>query len=235
MVTGFENRRAAKSEIYRRYAEVLNHPTEQLSRDLASGQWQASVSKCFMILTGGSGVLPLLDQEHLIFEASYIDLFQIGFRGRPLVSLNASDYSEILQGQSRPELLVDYVNWYKHFGLRVDDTGQNLLADHITCQLSFLAWLVFLQEKADDETVRSGYEQAERDFIQRHFSSFISAFAIKLRDRKLGQTAKFYADICENLEDFILKTMGSEPNTSNVDPLSIGQSKKIEETVNLWE
>ena len=51
------------------------------------------------------------------FEIAYIALFERG--GRPPVPLCTDVCMQLLDGRRRPEVLLDHVRFYRHFGLKV--------------------------------------------------------------------------------------------------------------------
>ena len=63
--------------------------------------------------------LPLLALDPAGFEIAYIALFERGGRGRPPVPLCTGVCMQLLDGRHRPEVLLDHVRFYRHFGLKV--------------------------------------------------------------------------------------------------------------------
>ncbi len=157
----------ARARFFQLAALGFAHPRAEWHAELQSGELgrllQASA------LAGFSEALPLI-QTDLQFpeqEAAYIDLFQVGRRGRPRVHLNAGEYGELCGEHSRPELLLRYSSWYRHFGLAAALEGEHTeLPDHLVCQLEFLCWLCQLEAGSKDSACIDGYRQAQADFIE---------------------------------------------------------------------
>ena len=129
------------------------------------------------------------------FEADYITLFAVGDGGRPQAPLAAGDYPALLDGKTRPELLLDHVNWYKHFGLSPRDHA-DLLPDHVVCQLEFLSWLMHLEQTAADTTLGDGYRRAQADFSERHLRPLMQCVHQRLQP-EAGVTSRHFQALCE--------------------------------------
>ncbi len=111
----------------------------------------------------------------------------MGRRGKPVVALTAGDHKQMAQAhgpaEGRPEFLLQYTAWYRHFGLKInEDENANELPDHLACQLEFMAWLSHLEGNAtQDEVHRHGYRRAQLDFLQRHLSPFLETLVMELQ------------------------------------------------------
>ena len=156
-----------------------SHPNEAFHQHLLDGTYQAAVSQAHERIFGQIFSLPEVTSSLVDYEALYIELFHIGKNGTPMVGLHAGDYSDLLDGQPRPESMLDYNRWYRHFGLKVSQNDPSLdLPDHLVCQLQFLAWLSHLEaEVAPGSNSVVGYQHAQRDFIQRHAEPFVTRVA----------------------------------------------------------
>lgn len=172
----------ARSTLYRLLALGFSHPTPELFAAMESGAFQAQLKDCMEALEASSSELPVAETSFADFEALYIDLFLFGQNGRPHVPLHAGDFDEILQGRSRPEFMLEYSKWYRHFGLRTrDDPAATELPDHLTCQLEFLSWLAHLEANADPESpICIGYRKAQHDFAERMALPFMGSVAKRL-------------------------------------------------------
>lgn len=164
-----------RAELFQQLALCFAHPDAVFFDTLSNSDFLAQVQSRATALNCASELLAPT-QDFPSFEADYIDVFQVGRRGKPHVPLNAGDYQAILGSRTRPEFLLQYSAWYKHFGLKTrQDDSSNELPDHIICQLEFIAWLVYLEHGADQDDRRSGYRLAQRDFCQRHLCDFTEA------------------------------------------------------------
>ncbi len=157
----------------------FSHPNEASHQHLLDGTYQAAVSQAHEGIFGQNFSLPEVTSSFADYEALYIELFHIGKNGAPMVGLHAGDYSDLLDGQPRPEFMLDHNRWYRHFGLKVSQDDPSLdLPDHLVCQLQFLAWLSHLEaEIAPGRNSVAGYRHAQRDFIQRHVKPFVARVA----------------------------------------------------------
>ena len=201
------------------------HPTPELHRLLVSGDYSLALAQ-----TGARLELPSVKEASFEdFEAAYIQLFQVGKRGRPQVSLNAADHAEVFDGGDRPQFLLGYSAWYRHFGLKTaEGEGANELPDHLLCQLEFLCWLAHLQSVNDTDT---GYALAQRDFCRRHLAQFLESLITALQSGESTATRKFYLALAvlaletvdELLEDY--RNLGT--------PLAVSTEEKTD-VVNLW-
>jgi DMSO reductase family type II enzyme chaperone len=160
-------------------SQGFSHPNEAFHQQLLDGTYQTAVSQAHVGIFGQIFSLPEVTSSLVDYEALYIELFHIGKNGAPIVGLHAGDYSDLLDGQPRPESMLDYNRWYRHFGLKVSQTDPSLdLPDHLVCQLQFLAWLSHLEaEVAPGSNSVVGYQHAQRDFIQRHAEPFVTRVA----------------------------------------------------------
>ena len=160
-------------------SQGFSHPNEAFHQQLLDGTYQTAVSQAHVGIFGQIFSLPEVTSSLVDYEALYIELFHIGKNGAPIVGLHAGDYSDLLDGQPRPESMLDYNRWYRHFGLKVSQTDPSLdLPDHLVCQLQFLAWLSHLEaEVAPGSNSVASYRHAQRDFIQRHAEPFITRVA----------------------------------------------------------
>lgn len=189
-------RARARSQLYQLLALGFSHPESEFLGTRLNGNYQSLIADVTEILFGEAIIISLNTLPFHEFEAQYIDLYQVGNNGRPAVCLHAGDYEQVLDGQSRPEYLLDYTRWYKHFGLKVrQDEQTNELSDHIVCQFEFLSWLANLQSTATEKPeLEYGYLRAQRDFIERHTNTFFQYFVplLSLETKKRNTLPLFY-------------------------------------------
>ncbi len=161
-------------------------------------------------------------------QATYNDLFQVGHKGRPRVHLNAGDYPALAKDSNRPEILLQFSDWYRHFGLAVNDSERaNDLPDHIVCQLEFMCWLGYLEANAGSEELLAGYQQAQVDFLERHLLPMLEQLVSALH----GQAASSHyytlaVDLLERCTQIHSALQQTVPIQTNNDTLPV---------VNLWE
>lgn len=174
-MTSHKQKAHARSQLLQLLALGFIHPVPEFHAVLTNGSFALALVQAAHDGLGIDCSLSETSSDFAEFEASYIDQFQIGKHGTPRVHLNAGDYEELAIDHSRPEFLLLYTAWYKHFGLTIrDDAMANELPDHITCQLELLTWLTHLEATTKDDQSRSGYRRAQRDFCQRHLAPFLT-------------------------------------------------------------
>ncbi len=167
-------------------SQGFSHPNEAFHQHLLDGTYQMAVSQAYEGMFGQTFSLPAVTSSFADYEALYIELFHIGKNGAPMVGLHAGDYSDLLDGQPRPEFMLDHNRWYRHFGLKVSQDDPSLdLPDHLVCQLQFLAWLSHLEAGVTPSTDSvAGYRHAQGDFIQRHAEPFVTRVAVGLTNAR---------------------------------------------------
>jgi DMSO reductase family type II enzyme chaperone len=199
------------------------------SRALASAASSSQPSACFTYRE---------EREFAEFEADYIHLFQMGRGGKPIVPLTAGDHEEIAQGQGRPEFMLKYSAWYRHFGLKINtDDNANELPDHLACQLEFLAWLAHLEESNQIEPqLQQGYQRAQRDFLVQHLQPFLELLTRELQTRN-GQPRinPFYLSLVahtQEVNDSVLAQL--EALLADSDRIATSGDPEQIAAVNLW-
>ena len=189
---------APRSRLFQLMALGFGHPLEEFHRVLVKGGYDHAL----LDAAAGAGVhwsTPAdPGADFTDFEADYIRLFRVGRRGRPVVPLNAGDHEALAQGQGRPEFLLQYSDWYRHFGLKIDEDGEtNELPDHLVCQLEFMAWLAHLEAGSGEKpSLQTGYRRAQRDFLLRHLLPFLETLVAALKGSKEeGEGATHYLSL----------------------------------------
>ena len=175
------------------------HPVKEFHQALLDGSYAGILELLACETPGYSASLQPEQCSFRDFEATYITLFQLGRRGRPLISLNAGDYGEIDKEQEypaagRPELLLQYADRYRYFGLKINEgDGAIELSDHLACQLEFMAWLGQLEVWAQDNLeLQKGYQRAQRDFLQRRLQPFLEQLLNNLQRQACCEGGSFY-------------------------------------------
>jgi DMSO reductase family type II enzyme chaperone len=176
------SRSRACSALYQLLSMAFSHPIAPLSAQMADGRFQDAYDAHLATVFGRRAGLPRLASSPAAFEASYIELFETGAGGRPAVPMCAGEYEAILAGRARPTVLLQYVQFYRNFGLKVRSRGEdNELPDHLTCQLELMAWLRHLEALAHERNRDvAGYRDAQRDFIERLAGPFVTLFVKRL-------------------------------------------------------
>jgi DMSO reductase family type II enzyme chaperone len=213
------------------------HPTEEFHRLLQDGSYARALTTSVDAAVGARNTMPAQPQRFEDFESGYIELFQMGRRGKPLVSLNAGDHDTLNTEASRPEFLLQYADWYRHFGLKTDEQEDaNQLPDHLVCQLEFLSWLAHLEDTAsEDAGLRLGYRMAQRDFIQRHLLPFLDILVKQLQHNSDVAGADFFhacAELCLRSAGTALAQLETGPDGLN-EAATQSDSNTIN-SVNLW-
>lgn len=172
-------RARSRSRLFQLLAWGFAYPIPDLVAKLRDGAYAEAVADARRRAFGPVDVLPCCEADFAAWETQYVELFEVGANGRPVVSLCAGDHTELLDGRARPEFLLEYVRWYSHFGLTLQqEPEQRELPDHVTCQLEFLAWLAHLEAGAvAGSELAKGYRQAQLDFCQRSFRPFAARLA----------------------------------------------------------
>jgi len=232
----------ARSRLFQLIALGFAHPVPEFHRVLADGSYLAALTSITAEAVACDTMLPFTQCSFADFEADYIYLFQMGRGGKPIIALTAGDHKELSQEQGRPEFLLQYTAWYKHFGLKINENeGANELPDHLVCQLEFISWLSHLEDTAEDNgALQHGYRSAQRDFLQRHLQPFLGLLVTELQhaaDRPRSNPvhlalAALALEVTDNLLrqlDAVLDTLidSDSQTTTSGDPDQIA-------AVNLW-
>lgn len=171
-----------KSHMFQFLGLVWAHPDADFFNVLMDPGSRDVVADLCSCLTGTHIELPRLALEFETFEADYIGLVEPAPGNRSPAALHAGDYEDLVGSRSRPEFMLDYTAWYKHFGLGVKDgETETQLPDHLACQFEFLAWLAHLEEQAEAGSVlASGYRAAQRDFLEAQVLPFLDLWNARL-------------------------------------------------------
>lgn len=164
------DRALASSQVYRLCAALFGHPNRDGYEALASGRLQSALAASWSAVTGRAFAASPATGGFEIFESGYIAIFGYGPKGKPEVALLAGEYEDLLNGELRPNFMLNIGQFYRHFGLKAGGRdGPRDEPDHIATMLEFLAWLGFLQARAlERNRPADGAMRAERDFLQRY-------------------------------------------------------------------
>ncbi len=181
------------------FSIALAHPSPDIHGHFLDGSYQLHVAQLIDELCGQPAIFSECRTNFADFESQYIELFHVGNKGRPIVGLHSGDYNSLLGARPRPEFLLDFVSWYKHFGVNVRrDEKENELPDHITCQLEFVAWLAYLESTVEGQPeLQNGYQRGQRDFLQGHSIPALNAIvqALQAESATRGKTS-FFSELC---------------------------------------
>lgn len=190
---------ADRSQLFQLLALGFVHPVVELHETLVDGSYQTRLREVARDGFEIDVALEAVSNTFADYEAHYIRSFQVGSRGKPQINLNAGDYSSLLDGGSRPEFLLDYSAWYRHFGLKTNEDDQsNELPDHLVCQLEFMAWLSHLEASnlkttgesdSNDSELKRGYQSAQRDFCERHLLPFLELLVDAIEKDKFQKSS----------------------------------------------
>ncbi|MBE9540617.1 MAG: molecular chaperone TorD family protein [Proteobacteria bacterium] len=229
------NTARARSQLFQLLALGFVHPTEEFHRLLENGSYPLALARAAHAALGMDIVIGHTLADYSDYEADYINLFQMGKRGQPIIHLNAGDYEELLDGGSRPEFLLEYSGWYRHFGLKTNEDDQaNELPDHIVCQLELLAWLTHLESTTSSPESQTDYQRAQRDFFQRHFYPMLELLVTAMqRENSKNPISPFFLKLATTsleavslIQSQLLATVGEASHkTDNPDQIA---------SVNLW-
>ena len=232
------NTATSRSQLFQLFALGFSHPVAAFHHVLLDKSYAQALSSAASEAQCPGQFTHTQSSEFTEFEADYIHLFQMGRGGKPLVGLNAGDHKDVAKEQGRPEFLLEYSAWYRHFGLKtIEDEGANELPDHLDCQLEFMSWLAHLENTAcDDSELLQGYQRAQRDFLERHLQPHLEVMVTELK--RLADQARgnpFYLTLSARaLEatDVLLEQLDSALiDASQTD--SPGNPEQIA-AVNLW-
>jgi DMSO reductase family type II enzyme chaperone len=224
---------AERSRVWQLFSIVFAHPVEELHDRLDSGVLQDALADVLDITYGRRDELPAMDVAFAVYEASYIELYANGGNnGKPLAPLCAGDYAALLDGQTRPELLLRYLRFYKHFGLQTQpDPADAELPDHLVCQLECLAWLAHLEARAcGNGGSPADYRLAQHDFIRYLVAPFLEELSV----RHDGLTADTGARVFFKRMVTVLRRF-QRCNATELEPRSAaGETAKNTRTQGLW-
>jgi len=217
---------------------AFSHPVPELHAQILDGRFGLALDEALESAYGeGIGrVTARTDFE--TFEAQYIELFEVGHKGRPAVPLCAGEYIDLLDGKPRPAFLLQYARFYRHFGVRARDAGEdNELPDHITCQLEFMAWLTHLEAEALDHGKQaSAYQRAQRDFTVKLMTGFCHGMSRRLETQCQRRTCDpVFGALGATLNHFVQRNrMELESVHGAVGTSDTAQPRRAPSAQNLW-
>ena len=184
--TDGEKQTAGRSNMYALMADVFRYPDEAFRNFARSGEL---VDGLIDITSSLPYEYDLTDKEKetLVFpdslsdddiEAEFIRLFEAG-PGDPPCPLIEGKYNK---DANRRAIFEDLIRFYNNFGLSYKEGTQEERPDHISYEMEFMHYLVFLTLRAmqgDKDT--GGYLLAQKDFLQHHTVKWASKLAERMQ------------------------------------------------------
>ena len=193
-----------RSHAYGFLAAAMEYPEGELTTLIRAGDIEKQARSLFCELypelaeeIDWKTLSDALTDDELAVE--YTRLFDVGGADGPYCSLNSGS----IKGDARMSLLEELVRFYNYFGLTAAETQANELPDHLSTQFEFMHYLSHREaecaeagEEADD------YLRAQRDFLNRHPSTWIPLLSDRLRQHNapayyqtLGMLMKRYVQL----------------------------------------
>lgn len=182
---------AARSNVYRFFAECLKYPSGEFIDLVKDGTFGEGLRNVVDVLPyeltfpdenlGGG---PLQAVSHDDIEAEFIRVFDVGPGGPPC------PFREGLFHGSRMTIMEELVRFYNHFGLSTTQGEERELPDTLSTELEFMHYLAFKEVVAlQHDQDASPYRRAERDFLKRHLGKWLPMLVERL-DEFMGKDYK---------------------------------------------
>ncbi len=211
MTTSPSERARARSRLFQLLAWGFGYPIPELVEEIRRGRYAEAVTEAQRRAFDRAADFPHCECDLATFEAQHVELFEVGARGKPAVSLCSGDHEELLDGKGRPDFLLEFIRWYSHFGLRLrQDPELRELPDHLTCQLEFLAWLSHLEAGvAPGSELARGYRHAQLDFCARSLGPFTSRLRQRIaREVEDRGCDRLFAALGDTTHAAVVSTLG---------------------------
>jgi DMSO reductase family type II enzyme chaperone len=162
-------------DLYRVFAFVFGAPSADRFAWLQRPELPVWLAELWENL-GGDGAFPGVTAfaDYQDYESTYIALFEVGLPAPP-VPLQESAHNDSIPA---PQTVLENISFYEVLGLRVDSA--RYAPDHLVPQLEFLSAVRYACEITPDAENRARLAQLERDFLERHLLSWVSAAQKKL-------------------------------------------------------
>ncbi len=177
-------RAAAKETLWRLSAAAFCHPSAELQEAFEFGTFHEAFAAAWWQVTGKGWAQSPASPDFASLEAGYIIAFLHGRKGKPLASLLAGEYEDLLAGHTRPVFMLNVAAFYRHFGLKAAtaDEGHHDEPDHLASMFEFMAVLAYLEARALRQGRDAGpYRRAQRDFLRRHLIGLLNRIHEALR------------------------------------------------------
>lgn len=199
-------RAGAKETLWRLSAAAFCHPAEELQEAIGSGRFHQAFSEAWWTVSGQAWPPCRPSSDFASLEAGYIVAFLHGRKGKPLASLLAGEYEELLAGHTRPVFMLNVSAFYRHFGLKAAsaDEGRHDEPDHLASMLEFMAVLAHLEARAlAGGKIPDPYRRAQRDFLHRHLLGLLTTIRSRLREQSgLLELDPTLFQLLQDLPDF---------------------------------
>lgn len=185
---------AARSTLYRRFAEFLSHPTEEVLDILVSGKFEKDIEG--LMKEAGYAAAPR-EPAGVTGSAQDIEIFYASAfeAGLPKVSLREANYTR----DGEKILFEDLFRFYDHFGLDTSSGALREWPDHIAVELEFMHYLTWLETDVEDGKV--ALRRAQKDFLTRHLSHWVGALADRLEQKAAAHP---YPRVARLLQDLVV-------------------------------
>lgn len=189
---------AARSTVYAGFARLFSYPSDEFAARILDGTLFGEICEAAADLPYPSSLSaccwPSLPESPAALQTCYWSLFQTASPAGAVISLNEKDYVRT----DRNQIWEDILRFYDHFGIEYSTDRVEEFPDHLVTQLEFLHYLTFLEAGTAGDT--GPYIRARGDFVERHLTSWLPAFADKLA-QKAGDTP--YASFGQLLRVFL--------------------------------
>jgi len=183
-----------RSNVYGLLSHAFKYPTPEIFEQHQNGDFLSELWDQLSMLPHLQSLLEEeADQKDKIqhdLEGTSIDDFQVDYTatfdvGTPQPP--CPPYEGVYwKGAERSGLLIRIGEFYKHFGLSMNqEEGTRELSDHLCAELEFLHFLTFkeadaLKEGKEDDLLQ-GYIRAQRDFLAHHPIQWFPQFYERLQ------------------------------------------------------
>jgi DMSO reductase family type II enzyme chaperone len=177
-----------RSAVYEALALGFRVPTRETVHRLIDENQNQGLADIAAILDEGSEGLS--SQVRKFRETSDVQVLEtltdayryyFGHTAHPEVPPYETEYGEETLFQ-QPQQLGDLAGFYNAFGLQLN-SSEHERADHISCELEFLAFLARKEAYAlqqGDQTMLEETRRAQKLFLKDHLARFVPAFANRL-------------------------------------------------------
>ena len=131
---------------------------------------------------GAEGLVAAIDELHARVSAASLDQIEAEHARAFWAQSDCPPYESAFVRRDKGAILGDIAGFYEAFGFRADQPGERR-ADHLVCELEFLAALLVMAErsKAEGEPERTTVTQSAIDsFVWDHLGDWLPSFCERL-------------------------------------------------------
>ncbi|MCC6159477.1 MAG: molecular chaperone TorD family protein [Deltaproteobacteria bacterium] len=131
---------------------------------------------------GAEGLVAAIDELHARVSAASLDQIEAEHARAFWAQSDCPPYESAFVRRDKGAILGDIAGFYEAFGFRADQPGERR-ADHLVCELEFLAALLVMAErsKAEGEPERTTVTQTAIDsFVWEHLGDWLPTFCERL-------------------------------------------------------